>query len=169
MRQFAPAKDRVERANATLQGRLVKELRYANISTAEAKAFLPNFIAKRNAKFTKLPSGGSNAHRVAPPIQELDQILTVQHERRVSKNLTVHLENHIYEILMSNIGRRLQHGKVMVRVDRNAEITIEHRETVLPHRIALTQRRRVILNAKDLALRQPPEQHNCTRRKVHVS
>ena len=40
------AKGRVERANKTLQDRLVKELRLAGVSTMEAgNAFLPTFMA----------------------------------------------------------------------------------------------------------------------------
>jgi hypothetical protein len=46
------AKGRVERANRTLQDRLVKELRLAGISDREtANAFLPGFLARHNAQF----------------------------------------------------------------------------------------------------------------------
>lgn len=46
------AKGRVERANQTLQDRLVKELRLRGISDLEAaNAFLPAFIADYNARF----------------------------------------------------------------------------------------------------------------------
>ena len=50
------AKGRVERANLTLQDRLVKELRLRGISTmAEANEFMPEFIADYNARFAKPP------------------------------------------------------------------------------------------------------------------
>jgi len=46
------AKGRVERANKTLQDRLVKELRLTGISTMEAgNAFLPTFMADYNTRF----------------------------------------------------------------------------------------------------------------------
>lgn len=52
----APAKGRVERANLTLQDRLVRELRLRGISTVEAaNAFAPEFIANYNARFGKAP------------------------------------------------------------------------------------------------------------------
>jgi hypothetical protein len=50
------AKGRVERANPTLQERLVKELRLHGISTlAAANAYAPDFIASYNARFAKPP------------------------------------------------------------------------------------------------------------------
>src|SRR5215813_7119824 len=52
----SPAKGRVERANKTLQDRLVKELRLAGAATlAEGNALLPAFIADYNARFGKAP------------------------------------------------------------------------------------------------------------------
>ncbi len=46
------AKGRVERANRTLQDRLVKELRLAEIDSLEAgNAFLPGFMAQFNERF----------------------------------------------------------------------------------------------------------------------
>lgn len=48
------AKGRVERANLTLQDRLVKELRLRGISTmAEANAYAPSFIEDFNRRFAK--------------------------------------------------------------------------------------------------------------------
>jgi hypothetical protein len=48
------AKGRVERANGTLQDRLVKEMRLSGIDTLVAgNAFLPAFMEKYNARFAK--------------------------------------------------------------------------------------------------------------------
>ncbi len=58
------AKGRVERANPTLQDRLVKELRLLAISDLDiANAFLPTFIAAHNARFTVPPHNHHNAYR----------------------------------------------------------------------------------------------------------
>ena len=58
------AKGRVERANRTLQDRLVKELRLAGISDMDAaNAFLPGFTDRYNAKFAKAPRRADNLHR----------------------------------------------------------------------------------------------------------
>ena len=58
------AKGRVERANRTLQDRLVKALRLAGISSMEdGNAFLPGFVASYNARFAKVPARRDNLHR----------------------------------------------------------------------------------------------------------
>jgi len=58
------AKGRVERANRTLQDRLVKELRLAGISDMDAaNAFLPGFADRYNYKFAKVPRRADNLHR----------------------------------------------------------------------------------------------------------
>ena len=58
------AKGRVERANRTLQDRLVKELRLAGICDMEAaNAFLPGFMDRYNARFAKVPRRPDNLHR----------------------------------------------------------------------------------------------------------
>ena len=58
-----PDKGRVERANRTLQDRLVKELRLAGISDMEtANAFLPGFIEAHNRRFAHTPYAPSLPH-----------------------------------------------------------------------------------------------------------
>jgi transposase len=83
------AKGRVERANRTLQDRLVKELRLAGISDMEAaNAFLPGFMARHNAQFAKVPRRADNLHRplnVEP--DRLRDILCYRDERYVSNQL----------------------------------------------------------------------------------
>lgn len=83
------AKGRVERANRTLQDRLVKELRLAGISDMEtANAFLPGFMARHNAQFAKVPRRADNLHRplnVEP--DRLRDILCYRDERYVSSQL----------------------------------------------------------------------------------
>jgi len=83
------AKGRVERANRTLQDRLVKELRLAGISDMEtANAFLPGFMARYNAQFAKVPRRADNLHRplnVEP--DRLRDILCYRDERYVSSQL----------------------------------------------------------------------------------
>jgi hypothetical protein len=58
------AKGRVERANQTLQDRLVKEMRLRNIcSIPEAHAYLPEFILEWNKRFAVPPRDETSAHR----------------------------------------------------------------------------------------------------------
>ena len=58
------AKGRVERANRTLQDRLVKELRIENVSSIEAgNVFLPGFISRFNGRFAVRPAKIEDLHR----------------------------------------------------------------------------------------------------------
>ena len=57
------AKGRVERANQTLQDRLVKEMRLAGINNmAEANAWLPEYIADYNRRFAVVQKDLHDAH-----------------------------------------------------------------------------------------------------------
>ena len=70
----SPAKGRVERANKTLQDRLVKELRLAGAATlAEGNALLPAFIADCNARFAKAPANNKDLHRRLRAGDDLDE------------------------------------------------------------------------------------------------
>ena len=58
------AKGRVERAKRTLQDRLVKELRLADVSTIEAgDAFLPRFVGSFNERFAVRAAKADDLHR----------------------------------------------------------------------------------------------------------
>lgn len=93
------AKGRIERANQTLQDRLVKELRLQGISDLPtANAFLPEFRQDFNRRFAVLPRSTHDAHRPLLPGENLDLILTHQETRTLSKNLTVQANNILYQI-----------------------------------------------------------------------
>ncbi|MGR3574135.1 MAG: ISNCY family transposase [Sagittula sp.] len=83
------AKGRVERANRTLQDRLVKELRLAGISDMDAaNAFLPAFMARYNTKFAKAPRRPDNLHRpINTEPDPLADVLCWRDERYVGNQL----------------------------------------------------------------------------------
>nr|WP_207466246.1 helix-turn-helix domain-containing protein [Paracoccus fontiphilus] len=88
------AKGRVERANRTLQDRLVKELRLAGISDMEAaNAFLPGFMARHNGRFAYAPARSDDLHRpLNMAASRLKNILCARDQRQVGHNLVVHYE-----------------------------------------------------------------------------
>ena len=68
------AKGRVERANQTLQDRLVKEMRLAGIDNREAaNAWLPGYIADYNRRFAVRAKDPQDAHL---PYQDTTEALT---------------------------------------------------------------------------------------------
>ena len=103
------AKGRVERANRTLQDRLIKEMRLEGIcSIAEANAWLPCFIEQFNQKFAKCARNSKNLHRpLTESHLELDDIFTWQEPRKVTKNLTLTYDKCIYLLEPTELNHKL--------------------------------------------------------------
>jgi len=129
------AKGRVERANLTLQDRLVKELRLRNISTREAaNAYAPSFIADFNRRFGKLPKSDHNAHRPLRDDEDLKQILAYRVARKVSNALTVQYDRVMYLLEDTEASRRLIHEYIEVVEYPDGAIEIQASGRVLPYR-----------------------------------
>ena len=121
----AQAKGRIERANQTLQDRLVKEMRLRGISEMEAgNAYLPEFREDYNRRFAVAPRSTHDAHRPLLKKEDLDQILTHQETRTLSKNLTIQYNKVIYQIQSKRPGYALRNAKVTVCERAKGEITI---------------------------------------------
>lgn len=103
------AKGRVERANRTLQDRLVKELRLAGVcDMAAANAFLPGFMARHNAKFAKTALRADNLHRsLNMEPARLREILCFRDERYVSRQLAFSYERQRIILAENDITRGL--------------------------------------------------------------
>ncbi len=127
------AKGRVERANLTLQDRLVKELRLRGISTKEAaNAYAPHFIADFNGRFGKMPRSSFDAHRPLRDDDDLDLILTCRVPRRVSKVLTVQYDRVIYLLEDTVANRSLIHNYLDVFEYPDGRIEIRVNGAALP-------------------------------------
>ncbi|CAN5160867.1 ISNCY family transposase [soil metagenome] len=104
------AKGRVERANLTLQDRLVKELRLREISTQEAaNEFAAYFMADYNARFGKAPKSAHEAHRPLRADENLEETFTWRVQRKVTQTLTLQHERQIYLLTDSPANRALIH------------------------------------------------------------
>lgn len=110
------AKGRVERANQTLQDRLVKEMRLAGINDmSTANAWLPGYIEGYNRRFAVVPKDPSDAHQAYPGIPaELVCTLSVQVTRTLSKNLSCQYENQLLQVKTTGAGLGLKGAKVTV-------------------------------------------------------
>jgi hypothetical protein len=126
------AKGRVERANLTLQDRLVKELRLRHIDTREAaNAYAPHFIADFNGRFGKEPRSAYNAHRPLRDDEDLDLILTCRVSRCVSATLTVQYDRVIYLLDDTPVNRGLIHHYLDVYEYPDGRIEIRANGTAL--------------------------------------
>ena len=123
----APAKGRVERANKTLQDRLVKELRLRGISTIEeANQFSPIFMEETNRRFAKMPRSAHDAHRPLLACDNLNDIFTWQEARKVSKSLTLSYKRTLYVLEPSDAARAAMGRYVTVMEYEDGGITIRH-------------------------------------------
>jgi len=130
------AKGRVERANQTLQDRLVKELRLQGISDIDAaNAFLPQFREDFNRRFAVQPRSNHDAHRPLLKTENLDLILTRQKIGTLSKNLTVQSNRVIYQIQSDRPDYALRKAQVTVCENANGEVTILYKNNPLPYTI----------------------------------
>ena len=131
------AKGRVERANGTLQDRLVKEMRLQNICSMEqANAFLPAFMADYNRRFAKPARDANNTHRpVLHNEAELALILSVHATRKLSKNLTLQFKNREYQLQGYGNGYRLRGAAVTVCEGFDGAVTLLHGGRVLAYRV----------------------------------
>jgi hypothetical protein len=129
------AKGRVERANQTLQDRLVKELRLAGISTIEAgNAFLPGFMANHNRRFAKPPRDARDLHRSLAPHDDLDDVFAWREERTVSSSLTLQYDKVLFILEPTEIARRLARQRVPVIDYPDGRLAIRPNGVDLPYR-----------------------------------
>jgi hypothetical protein len=134
--QSPDAKGRVERANGTLQDRLVKELRLRGLNDpTAAEPFLPAFMADYNARFAKPARVASDAHRPLRPEDDLAQIFTLQETRRISRQLTVHYKRDLYVLEDTVPTRRLRGATAVVSEAADGTVTIRANDRVLPARL----------------------------------
>src|SRR5271157_5424977 len=108
------AKGRVERANQTLQDRLIKDMRLAGVSSIDqAQAFADGFLERWNARFAVAPRQAEDAHRPwSGSKADLAQALARREERTLSKALTFSAGATRYAVKTQGPGTALRGAKV---------------------------------------------------------
>lgn len=166
------AKGRVERANRTLQDRLVKELRLAGVSNMEAgNAFLEGFKARFNAKFSKAPAKPDNLHRalnVEP--DRLAEVLCWRENRYVGKQLTFSYDRKRIMLEENELSRALAGKYVDTYAFADGRLEVRWKGQSLPYRVfdmdqrvthaAVTENKRlsaVLAHVKEMQEKAPPK------------
>jgi len=130
------AKGRIERANQTLQDRLVKELRLRGISEMQtANAYLPEFREDFNRRFAVAPRSTHDAHRPLLKSDNLNLILTHQKTGTLSKNLTVQSNKVIYQIQPNRPDYALRNAQVTICENVQGDVTILYKDKPLAYAI----------------------------------
>lgn len=137
------AKGRVERLFDTLQDRLVKELRLANISTVEeANALIKEkFIQRFNEKFAVRPASSSDLHQALTEKERknLSSIFSRQEKRTVQNDFTFSFQNRWYQLTEDQPVTICKKDQIMVEehLDRSIHIRLRGKElnhVLLPER-----------------------------------
>jgi hypothetical protein len=129
------AKGRVERANQTLQDRLIKEMRLRGVcDIAEAQAFTQEFIALWNAKFARPAPNEADAHRPWTRGEEaLDEALARREERTLSKALTFSVGGKLYCVKTTGPGTALRGARVTLLHFRDGAMRVDYKNRSLPY------------------------------------
>lgn len=147
------AKGRVERANQTLQDRLVKEMRLAGINDqATANAWLPTFITDFNQRFAVKPAVPLDAHvAYKGRADTLNSILSHQEERTLSKNLSCQYEGELLQVKTQSQGLALRGSKVHIHryIDGHLELRWRGRKLVF-ERLSKPAKQQTPADGKDV-------------------
>lgn len=113
------AKGRVERLFQTLQDRLVKAMRLADINDIEAaNAYLATYLPGHNERFAVKPADDLGAH-VPCPVDEaaLARVCAIQHRRKLSKDLVVSFNRQRYIVQTGGAPRYALHGRTITVIE----------------------------------------------------
>ncbi len=163
------AKGRVEKMNDTLQRRLVKELRLNNINTITAanKFLEETFVPKFNQQFRVAPKKKNDLHAKLNEkrIKELDQILSIQNERKINNDYTVRFENQYYQLTDTQPTTVYKKDKVTIEERLDGEVRISLRNHYLNYsRLPNRPQKEININLAALTIKKqaswiPPTNH----------
>jgi hypothetical protein len=123
------AKGRIERIFETLQDRLVKEMRLANICTLEAaNEFLKTYLTRFNRQFSKIPLSKGNLHCPIPKDLCLKDIFCIKESRQIAKDYTVRWKNRTFRIQKPRLTMKRQRLLVLEQFDGTVRMKYQGRE-----------------------------------------
>lgn len=161
------AKGRVERLFQTLQDRLVKEMRLANVNTPEeGNKFLRKvFIPKFNTMFAVVSQREGDVHQALSDTDKknINRIFSIQSVRRVNNDFTIQFKNKWYQLAEIQPTTVRAKEKILVEEWLNGTIHFSLRDkylnySVLPERPKKLNKQPVILTTHRLNWK-PPADH----------
>jgi hypothetical protein len=133
------AKGRIERSNKTHQDRLLKALRFNNITAiAEAnKYLLDEYINEHNEKFS-IPLLGNRILDIHRPINKninLNDICYIEETRKVKNDWTISYKGIFYQLKRQSIYHPPCKSTVYVRKDIEGNVSIFYRNVRIEYTI----------------------------------
>ncbi|MFC4595519.1 ISNCY family transposase [Sphingobium tyrosinilyticum] len=128
------AKGRVERANGTLQDRLIKAMRLEGISSIEeANVFLPSYMVGHNARFARPAADSRDLHRPLAPRDDLRSVMVWREQRTVTAALTLHYNKVLFLLEPNPFSKELVRKRVDVCEYPDGTVEIRHDGRSLPY------------------------------------
>jgi len=128
------AKGRIERLWGTLQDRLTKELRLANISTLEqANAFLPGFIERYNARFAQPAQDPADAWVPLPVDLDMPYYFAIRESRKVGRDHCIRFAGRSWQLLPGPQDPSLVEQSVSVHRVPEGDIYLYHGRRRIAH------------------------------------
>lgn len=128
------AKGRVERANQTLQDRLVKEMRLLGVSSIEAaNAVLPDVVSWWNRTFAVEPRNAADAHRPWTDTPDgLEDRLARRGGADPVQGADVRANGTVSCVRTKGLGTALRGAKVELRHRLGGDMTVHYKDRILP-------------------------------------
>ena len=144
------AKGRVERANQTLQDRLVKEMRLSRINSyAEANQYLPKFIAEYNHRFAVSPASSLDFHQPLDDTLDLPFLFSIHDFRKVTKTLQIHYAGKVYQIMTHHPAYYYADQEVLITCDASGSVSAWfHGNLLTLEEVEKRSRQAVIVSSK---------------------
>ena len=142
----AQGKGRVERLFGTFQDRLIKEMRLAGISSMEqGNEFLKQYLPFHNQRFSVEAKEKINLFRGLKGYQ-LDEILSVKHQRRLKNDFTLRYGNVWYQLTKQQSTIIRPKNIIEISQHLDGRMTMQIRKTLLNY-VKLTTKPEPIIKA----------------------
>jgi transposase len=129
------AKGRIERLWGTLQDRLTKELRLADVATlAAANAYLPGFLARYNARFAQAPRDPQAAWVPVPADLDTHYYFAIRETRKVGADHCIRYAGQFLQLLPGPKDPSLVRQQVSVHIVPEGDLYLYHGRRRLAYR-----------------------------------
>lgn len=165
------AKGRVERANRTLQDRLVKEMLLDKINDIDtANAWCMQYVERYNAQFAYPPASELDKHMPLSVNEDLTLILTTREMRKLTAKLTLTHGGLVHVLDDTVDARNLVGQSIAIHTYDDGRIELRANNQIFGHTSQKTPRRNIrtdvdsktLHSVLDKRQRNRPERHNRT-------
>lgn len=161
------AKGRVERANRTLQDRLVKQMRLDGIEDIDtANKWVWQFIERYNEQFSCAARSGLDLHTPLRPAEDLKRILSIRDTRKLSNKLTLQHNQQQYVLKDEPWLRALIGQPVVIHRYRDGQVELRANDVTVQYTTLHSPKRSSAILVDDKSLHHAVDGLTAERRRV---